>query len=40
VIADLENKNGTVSVVLSGADLVAYRERFPCHLDADDFQLR
>jgi predicted amidohydrolase len=39
VIADLENKNGTVSAVLSGADLVAYRERFPCHLDADDFQL-
>lgn len=39
VLADLENKNGTVSVVLSGADLVAYRERFPCHLDADDFQL-
>jgi len=39
LIADLENKNGTVSVVLSGADLVAYRERFPCHLDADDFQL-
>jgi omega-amidase len=40
LLADLENKNGTVSVVLSGADLVAYRERFPCHLDADDFQLR
>lgn len=40
VLADLENKNGTFSVVLSGADLVAYRERFPCHLDADDFQLR
>ncbi|MDO8862188.1 amidohydrolase [Haliea sp. E1-2-M8] len=40
MLADLENKNGTGSVVLSGADLVAYRERFPCHLDADDFQLR
>ena len=40
VLADLENKNGTVSVVLSGADLLAYRERFPCHLDADDFQLQ
>jgi omega-amidase len=39
LLADLENKNGTVSVVLSGAELVAYRERFPCHLDADDFQL-
>lgn len=39
VLADLENKNGTVSVVLSGADLAAYRERFPCHLDADAFQL-
>jgi len=40
VLADLENRNGTVSVLLSGADLLAYRERFPCHLDADDFQLR
>ncbi len=39
VLADLQNKNGTVSVVLNGADLVAYRERFPCHLDADDFRL-
>jgi len=39
VLADLENRNGSVSVVLSGADLLAYRERFPCHLDADDFQL-
>lgn len=39
VLADQENKNGTVSVVLSGADLLSYRERFPCHLDADDFQL-
>ena len=40
ILADLTNENGTVSVVLNSADLLAYRERFPCHLDADDFQLR
>jgi len=38
--ADLKNAKGTDSVQLCGADLLAYRERFPCHLDADDFQLR
>jgi predicted amidohydrolase len=40
ILADLGNENGTVSTVLSSADLLAYRTRFPCHLDADDFQLR
>jgi predicted amidohydrolase len=40
MLADLTNENGTVSVVLNSADLLAYRTRFPCHLDADDFQLR
>lgn len=39
ILADLENDNGAVSLVLSGAALEDYRERFPCHLDADTFTL-
>lgn len=39
LLADLQNENGTVSVVLDGADLLSYREKFPCDLDADGFQL-
>lgn len=39
LLTDMENKNGTASMLLSGADLVAYRESFPCQLDADAFQL-
>ena len=40
MLADLGNKNGTASITLNSADLLAYRTRFPCQLDADDFQLR
>jgi omega-amidase len=39
MLADLQNDSGAVSVVLNGAALQDYRERFPCQLDADDFQL-
>lgn len=39
ILADPGNENGTVSVELSGAALVEYREKFPCQLDADAFQL-
>lgn len=39
LLADLENDNGAVSVVLSGAALEEYRDNFPCHLDADHFTL-
>jgi omega-amidase len=39
VLADLQNDSGAVSVVLDGAALGDYRERFPCQLDADGFQL-
>lgn len=39
LLADLENDNGAVSVMLSGAALEEYRDRFPCHLDADRFSL-
>lgn len=38
-LADAGNENGAVRVVLDGAALQAYREAFPCHLDADGFQL-
>jgi predicted amidohydrolase len=37
--ADLENRSGGVAVQLDAAALQAYRESFPCHLDADDFQV-
>jgi predicted amidohydrolase len=39
LLADLENNNGAVRVVLNGAALESYREGFPCQLDADRFQL-
>lgn len=39
LMADLENDNGAVSVVLSGAALEQYRDGFPSHLDADRFSL-
>jgi predicted amidohydrolase len=39
LLKDLNNENGAVRVVLNGAALQAYRESFPCQLDADRFQL-
>ena len=39
LLKDMENENGTARVVLDGAALHAYRESFPCQLDADSFQL-
>ncbi|MBN7798498.1 amidohydrolase [Parahaliea mediterranea] len=39
VLADPGNENDTVSVELNGAALAEYRDRFPCQLDADAFQL-
>lgn len=38
-LADLKNKNGTVSVKLSSADLSRYRDEFPCWRDADTFNI-
>ena len=34
-----EAADGVFQVTLKGSELVAYRERFPAYLDADDFQL-
>jgi len=39
VIGDLKNDRGTAQLVLNGQSLRQYREQFPCHLDADDFQI-
>ena len=39
VLADAQNENGAVRVVLDSAALQSYREVFPCQLDADIFQL-
>jgi omega-amidase len=39
ILVDLESKDGTASAALDGAGLIAYRESFPCQLDADSFQL-
>lgn len=39
VLLDAMNKKGTARVTLDGASLLAYRESFPCQLDADSFQL-
>ena len=39
LIRDMGNENGAARVILSGGALQSYRERFPCQLDADSFQL-
>ena len=39
LLTDMGNENGAARVVLDGAALKAYRESFPCQLDADSFQL-
>lgn len=39
VLADLEDRSAVHRVTLDGDSLLAYRERFPGHLDADAFAL-
>lgn len=39
LLLDPGNEKGAASTVLDGASLNAYREGFPCQLDADGFQL-
>lgn len=39
LLADLEDRAQAVQVNFDAADLQAYRERFPCHMDADSFSL-
>lgn len=40
VLEDLQSRKETAQVTFSAAALSSYREKFPCHLDADDFELR
>nr|WP_298140024.1 amidohydrolase [uncultured Pseudomonas sp.] len=39
-LLDAGETDGVFRVRLSAAELAAYRERFPAHLDADDFDLK
>jgi len=39
LLLDLEDAHATASATLSGEALVAYREAFPAHMDADQFEL-
>ena len=39
LLADLADRDAVETVTFSGADLCAYREAFPAHLDADAFSL-
>ena len=39
LLLDMQNENGAAHVILDGAAVENYRERFPCQLDADSFQL-
>jgi len=39
LLVDMQNAGGAARVSLDGAALQDYREAFPCHLDADRFQV-
>ena len=39
LVKDAENSSGACTTALNAAALTAYRKSFPCHLDADDFDL-
>lgn len=39
LLIDMNNDSGTTQVTLDGAALTGYREKFPCHLDADEFRV-
>jgi omega-amidase len=39
ILADLSNRAAVETVMFSASELLSYRERFPGHLDADDFTL-
>ncbi len=40
ILLDAHSDNSAFQVVLDGAALQLYRDRFPCQLDADSFQLQ
>lgn len=39
IILDMMNKTGAGRLTLNGEELRLYRQQFPCHLDADSFQV-
>ncbi|MBE9539723.1 MAG: amidohydrolase [Proteobacteria bacterium] len=39
IIGDMKDNKGAAQWVLNGRDLRQYREKFPCHLDADTFEI-
>ena len=39
IVKDMRDKKGTAQLVLNGEQLLRYRKQFPCHLDADSFQV-
>ncbi|MEM9257439.1 MAG: amidohydrolase [Pseudomonadota bacterium] len=39
LLCDALRENGAASITLNGTALLKYREDFPCHLDADAFQV-
>jgi omega-amidase len=39
LLLDALNENGAAQITLNGAALLRYRQKFPCLLDADSFQL-
>ena len=39
IIGDMHDSSGMQQVVFDGQALLGYRESFPCHMDADSFEL-
>ncbi|MEH6569193.1 MAG: amidohydrolase [Halioglobus sp.] len=39
ILHDLENRSEVAQLTLSASALTNYREKFPCHMDADNFSL-
>ena len=39
IIEDMKENKGAAQLVLNGEELVRYRTQFPCHLDADSFEI-
>ena len=39
IVTDMKNDRGAAQLVFNGRELSTYREQFPCHMDADAFQI-
>ena len=40
ILEDMKDKKGAAQLVLNGEELMRYRTQFPCHLDADSFEIK